>query len=119
MEHSFTLTHPYHSGKEIYKMNYLKNGELIHDYYDLKNSNLKIIFLNDLQFYEYTEKEIKRPGSQSKTCFEILKNSYEPETKVGLSEYDNYLSIYDLDSGNHSEAYVNWVKQYFDVCILF
>ena len=101
-------------------MSYFKNGELVHDcYYNIENINFKMIILNDLRLYEYRENEIIKPGCESKTCFEILKNSYEPETKVGLHAYDNYMSIYELDSGECSEAYVNWVKYYFDACIVF
>ena len=42
MENSFSLKYPYYTGKEINKMSYLKNGELVHDCYNIENINFKM-----------------------------------------------------------------------------
>ena len=124
MQNAFMLGLNYYTGRVAPKMVYGKNSELVHDcYYDIENIDLKMVVLSDLQLYENVEDQLmKGVGSESTTCLEILKNAFESEVEaeVGLNEYDNYCTgVYKLSRGHRSQAYVDWVKKYFDVCIVF
>ena len=122
MENSFTLKLPYCKGNKLPKIIHSRNGELLHDcYYDLDGFNGKAVILSNLQLYENIENQIEKGvGNKSQTCFQIFKESYGPEAEIGLVEYDNYLiDVFKLNRGHHLEAYVDWIRSYFDACVVF
>ena len=80
MSNYFTLKFPYVKTVSLPRIfNHMYNGELIHDcYYNIKNSNEKIVFFNDMQYVRCQGSELRLS-----TCYGLsVLNSIEVDENI-------------------------------------
>ena len=81
---------------------HLRNGELIHDcYYDIENSNKKIVFINDMHYIKYDA------------------DGQPVLTKLGDLNIDERLLNINLCRGTRKLSYVQFVKRTFAYYMIF
>ena len=109
MMNDFSIKYNYTKPEKIPKIfDYIYNGELIHDcYYNINNSNDKIVFFNDMQYVKCEGSEL-----QLSTCYalSVLEHIQVDETiKDVVLELD---AMRDL-------VYIEFVKRMFGCYIVF
>lgn len=114
MNSFFTLKERIYKGSKIpRKFDYLKNGELLHDcYYDIKDSDKKIVFINSIMCVDITE-----TGCQLTSGYDWFVRSYLDIEGVGL--VDESINCIGVDLGDRCSEYFEWVKHVFDCYIVF